>query len=152
MARNILTQLYPEPNTPGTRQSSNGQTINNYLLNPIKHREDNQFDVKVDHNLTSANRFFTRYSYEKTHRIQPASLPHGDAGFTFGAGEGNIKAQSLAFNDTHTLRPSLLNEFRFGWSSIKFFQVPIDYGTNPAAGRGPPRRQSQSGHIWQCRR
>ena len=138
VANNILTQLYPEPNTPGTRQSSNGQTINNYLLNPIKHREDNQFDVKVDHNLTSANRFFTRYSYEKTHRIQPASLPHGDAGFTFGAGEGNIKAQSLAFNDTHTLRPSLLNEFRFGWSSIKFFQVPIDYGTNPAAAVGLP--------------
>jgi Carboxypeptidase regulatory-like domain/TonB dependent receptor-like, beta-barrel len=138
VARNILTQLYPEPNTPGTRQSSNGQTINNYLLNPIKHREDNQFDVKIDHNLTSQNRFFTRYSYEKTHRIQPASLPHGDAGFTFGAGEGNIKAQSLAFNDTHTLRPNLLNEFRFGWSSIKFFQLPIDYGTNPAIAVGLP--------------
>jgi Carboxypeptidase regulatory-like domain len=138
VANNILTKLYPEPNTPGTRQSNNGQTINNYLLNPIKHREDNQFDVKVDHNLTSENRFFTRYSYEKTHRIQPASLPHGDAGFTFGAGEGNIKAQSLAFNDTHTLRSSLLNEFRFGWSSIKFFQVPIDYGTNPAASVGLP--------------
>jgi hypothetical protein len=138
VARNILTQLYPEPNTPGTRQSNNGQTINNYLLNPIKHRQDNQFDVKVDHNLTSQNRFFTRYSYEKTHRIQPASLPHGDAGFTFGAGEGNIKAQSLAFNDTHTLRANLLNEFRFGWSSIKFFQLPIDYGTNPAIAVGLP--------------
>ncbi len=138
VARNILTQLYPEPNTPGTRQSNNGQTINNYLLNPIKHREDNQFDVKVDHNLTTENRFFTRYSYEKTHRIQPASLPHGDAGATFGAGEGNIKAQSLAFNDTHTLRANLLNEFRFGWSSIKFFQLPIDYGTNPANAVGLP--------------
>jgi hypothetical protein len=135
VARNILTQLYPEPNTPGTRQA-NGQVIDNYLLNPIKHRQDNQFDVKIDHNLTTANRFFTRYSYEKTHRIQPASLPHGDAGFTFGAGDGNIKAQSLAFNDTHTLRANLLNEFRFGWSSIKFFQVPIDYGTNPAAAVG----------------
>ncbi len=35
VARNILTQLYPEPNTAGTRQA-NGQTINNYLINPIK--------------------------------------------------------------------------------------------------------------------
>ena len=51
VARNILTQLYPEPNTAGTRQASNGQTINNYLINPIKERQDNQFDVKVDHNL-----------------------------------------------------------------------------------------------------
>ena len=137
VARNILDQLYPEPNAAGTRQA-NGQVINNYLANPIKERQDNQFDVKVDHNLSTNNRFFTRYSFEKTHRLQPASLPHGDAGFTFGAGDGNIKAQSLAFNDTHTLKPNLLNEFRFGWSSIKFLNTSIDYGTNPAAAVGIP--------------
>ena len=106
--------------------------INNYLANPVKERQDNQFDVKVDHNLSTNNRFFTRYSFEKTHRLQPATLPHGDAGITFGAGDGNIKAQSLAFNDTHTMRTNLLNEFRFGWSSIKFLNTSIDYGTNPA--------------------
>ena len=137
VARNILTQLYPEPNATGTRQS-NGQVINNYLLNPVKERQDNQFDIKVDHNLSTNNRFFTRYSFEKTHRLQPASLPHGDAGFTFGAGDGNIKAQSLAFNDTHTLSMNWLNEFRFGWSSIKFLNTSIDYGTNPAAAVGIP--------------
>jgi hypothetical protein len=137
VARNILTDLYPEPNTAGTRQA-NGQTINNYLINPIKERQDNQFDVKVDHNLTSTNRFFTRYSFEKTHRIQPATLPHGDAGATFGAGDGNIKAQGLAFNDTQMLGNRWLNEFRFGWSSVKFFMTSIDYGTNPATAVGLP--------------
>ena len=80
VARNILTQLYPEPNLPGTRNASTGQTIDNYLINPIKQRQDNQFDVKVDHNLSVNNRFFTRYSFQKTHRIQPATLAHGDAG------------------------------------------------------------------------
>ena len=57
-----------------------------------------------------------RYSYQKTHRVLPATLPHGDAGVTFGAGDGNIKAQGLAFNDTHTFSSNLLNEFRFGWT------------------------------------
>jgi carboxypeptidase family protein len=137
VAKNILSQLYPEPNTGGSR-AANGQIINNYLINPVKLRQDNQFDVKVDHNLTKTNRFFTRYSYEKTHRLQPATLPHGDAGATFGAGDGNIKAQSVAFNDTQTLGTNLLNEFRFGWSSIKFFMTSIDYGTNPAAAVGIP--------------
>jgi hypothetical protein len=137
VARNILTQLYPEPNTAGTR-AANGQTINNYLINPIKERQDNQFDVKVDHNLSTSNRFFTRYSFQKTHRLQPATLPHGDAGATFGAGDGNIKGQSLAFNDTHTLGSRWLNEFRFGWSSIKFLMTPIDYRTNPADAVGLP--------------
>jgi hypothetical protein len=137
VARNILTQLYPEPNTAGSR-SANGQVINNYLINPIKERQDNQGDFKVDHNLSNANRFFVRYSFDKTHRVQPATLAHGDAGATFGAGDGNIKAQSVAFNDTHILSPKWLNEFRFGWSSIKFLMTPIDYGTNPAQAVGLP--------------
>ena len=138
VASNILTQLYPESNTGGTRQASNGQTINNYLINPVKERQDNQFDVKVDHNLSQSNRFFTRYSFQKTHRDQPASLPHGDAGATFGAGNADIKAQGLAFNDTHTLNNNWLNEFRFGWSSVKFLNTSIDYGTNPADAVGLP--------------
>jgi hypothetical protein len=137
VARNILTQLYPEPNTAGSRQA-NGQTIDNYLINPIKQRQDNQVDTKVDHNLTSSNRFFARYSFQKTHRLQPATLPHGDAGATFGAGDGNIKGQSLAFNDTQTFSNRWLNEFRFGWSSIKFLMTSIDYGTNPAQAVGLP--------------
>ncbi len=95
-------------------------------------------DVKVDHNLTSNNRFFGRYSYEKTHRVLPATLPHGDAGTTFGAGDGNIKAQSFALNDTQTMSSNWLNEFRFGWSSIKFLNTSIDYGTNPANAVGLP--------------
>ena len=136
-AKNILNQLIPEADTAGTR-SVTGQTINNYLINPTLQRQDNQIDLKVDHMLTSANRFFGRYSYEKTHRILPATLPHGDAGFTFGAGEGDIKAQGFAFNDTQTFSSNLLNEFRVGWSSIKFFMTSIDYGTNPAQAVGIP--------------
>jgi hypothetical protein len=136
VSRNILDQLYPEPNTAGTRQA-NGQTINNHLINPIKERQDNQIDTKFDHNLTTNHRFFVRYSFQKTHRLQPATLPHGDAGATFGAGDGNIKGQSLAFNDTHTWG-RWLNEFRFGWSSIEFLMTPIDYGTNPAQAVGIP--------------
>jgi hypothetical protein len=91
VAVNILKLLYPAPNTAGTRQA-NGQIINNYLINPTQTRHDDQVDTKVDHNLTDANRFFVRYSFEKTHRVQPATLPHGDAGATFGAGDGNVKA------------------------------------------------------------
>ena len=137
-ARNMLSQIIPESNTAGT-VGSNGQTINNYLINPTLTRRDNQIDVKVDNALTSNNRFFARYSYEKTHRVLPSTLPKaGDAGFTFGAGDGNITAQGVAVNDTHTFSSSLLNEFRFGWSSIKFFMTPIDYGGNLAQAVGIP--------------
>ena len=145
VARNILTQLYPEPNTAGTRQA-NGQIINNYLLNPIKERQDNQFDVKVDHNLTTRQPLLHPLQLREDaphpagHRCRTA-MP----GFTFGAGDGNIKAQGLAFNDTHTLEPNLLNEFRFGWSSIKFFMHADRLRHQPGHRGRPARHQPQSG-------
>jgi hypothetical protein len=134
---NIIAQLYPEPNTAGTI-AANGQNLNNYLINPTLTRNDDQGDIKIDHVLTNSNRMFFRYSNQKTKRDLPANLPHGDAGATFGAGLGNIDAQSMTFNDTHTFGSGWLNEFRFGVNQIKFFMTPIDYGTNPAAAVGIP--------------
>jgi carboxypeptidase family protein len=138
VSRNILDQLIPQPNTDGTR-GNNGQPINNYLINPTLERQDNQFDGKINHRVNEKNSFFVRYSYQKTHRFLPATInPVGDAGVTFGAGDGNIKAQGLAFNDTHTFGANWLNEFRFGWTSIKFFMTPINYGLNLADQVGLP--------------
>jgi hypothetical protein len=136
-SRNIMQQLYPEPNTAGS-VGATGQPINNYLITPNLERNDDQFDVKVDHRLTQNNRFFVRYSYQKTARFLPATLEHGDAGATFGAGDGNIKAQSVTFNDTHTFSPNVINEFRFGWNSIKFFMTSIDYGERLPEQMGIP--------------
>jgi hypothetical protein len=136
-ARNVLNDLIPAPNTAGTRNAT-GQNINNYLINPPLTRQDNQFDVKIDHALSSTNRFFVRYSLQKTHRDLPATLPHGDANDTFGAGIGNIKAQSFAFNDVHTFNARWLNEVRVGYSLIKFNLTPIDFGLNLAEKAGIP--------------
>ncbi len=136
-ARNVLQQLYPEPNTAG-RRGATGQTIDNYIINPTLSREDDQVDMKVNHRLNQNNNFFVRYSYAKTHRFLPATLEHGDAGVTFGAGDGNVTAQGLAFNDTHTFGANWINEFRFGWSSVSFRNNPIDYGSNLASQVGIP--------------
>ena len=137
-ALNIVDQLYPAPNVAGRVSPTTGQILDNYLINPNLEREDDQFDVKVDHNLTSNNRFFVRYSNQATHRFLPATLPFGDAGTTFGAGDGDINAQGLAFNDTHTFSEKWLNEFRFGWSSVKFNMTSLGHGMNLAERVGIP--------------
>jgi hypothetical protein len=136
-ARKVMSEIIPAPNTAGSRNAT-GQTINNYLINPPLTRQDNQFDVKLDHALSSENRFFVRYSFQKTHRLLPATMPHGDANDTFGAGEGDIKAQSIAFNDVHTFNARWLNELRVGYSLIKFNLTPIDFGLNLADQMGIP--------------
>src|SRR5207249_11183257 len=67
--KNILDQLYPAANVPGTI-SANGQQINNFLYNPSTSRNDDQFDVKVDHTISANNHAFARYSFERTLRFQ----------------------------------------------------------------------------------
>ena len=136
-SRNIVNELYPEPNVVGQRGPT-GQTINNYLNNPVLKRQDDQFDVKIDHRISSSNQFFARYSFERTERLLPASIPHGDAGFVFGAGTGLIRSQGLALNDTHTFSPTWLNEFRFGFSRIAIQVLSIDNGLNLAQKVGIP--------------
>lgn len=136
-ARNIVDQLYPLPNVAGTK-AVNGQIINNFLYNPVLQREDDQFDTKVDNYFSEKNHAFARYSFERTHRFLPATLPHGDSGTTFGAGTGLVRAQSLAINDTHTFSPTWLNEFRFGFSRIAFKVTSIDADTNLASTVGIP--------------
>ena len=135
---NVLRELIPSPNVAGSKNAI-GQTLNNYLVNPNQERQDNQFDVKVDHALSSSNRFFVRYSYQKTHRLLPATMPLvGDAGTTFGSGDGKIEAHSFAFNDTHTFNANWLNEVRIGYSMIKFNMTSIGYGEDYATQMGIP--------------
>ena len=108
-----LTQLIPEPNTAGTLGAT-GQTINNYLINPIKERQDNQFDVKVDHNLTTNNRFFGQYGYQKSpdfsRRLCRTATPRSRSAPAAATSERRASPSA-----THTLKSNLLNEFRFGW-------------------------------------
>ena len=75
----IIDQLYPLPNTAG-RRTANGQTIDNYVINPTQRREDHQVDVKIDHGIGGANRAFVRYSLQRAHRVIPPALPNGDGG------------------------------------------------------------------------
>ena len=64
--------------------------------------------------MSEANRLFVRYSFQKSHRFLPPSLPRGDG---FANGDSDITAQSVVFNDTHSFGPRWLNELRVGYSS-----------------------------------
>ena len=57
VSRNLIDQLYPTPNVAG-QLSSTGQTISNFLYNPVLQRQDDQFDVKVNQRLSDSNQFF----------------------------------------------------------------------------------------------
>ena len=137
VSKNIIEQLYPTANVGGQR-SSTGQIINNFLYNPTLQRQDDQFDIKVNHRISEKNQFFARYSFERSEQFLPASLPHGDAGATTGNGAGLIRTQGLSLNDTHTFSGRWLNEARFGMNRWGLIFNPIDVNTNLAEKVGIP--------------
>jgi len=109
-------------------------------------RKDNQIDTKVDHNLTPTNRFFVRYSSRRptvSSRRRCARRCRRD----FGAGLGDIKGQSLAFNDTQTFFEPLAERVPHG---LVVDQVPHDADRlrhQSGERRGAARHQPEPDHI-----
>ncbi|MCL2878233.1 MAG: TonB-dependent receptor [Acidobacteria bacterium] len=69
--------------------------------------------TKIDHNINNEHRLSGTYNFE--YLIGEDSMPSWDNEYAFG---GNVvrKPQSFTIALTSTLRPTLLNEFRFGLS------------------------------------
>ena len=99
------------PFRPGQRAAT-GQIINNFLYNPTLQRQDDQFDVKVNHRISEKNQFFARYSFERSEQFLPASLPHGDAGATTGNGAGGMdgNASTNAATENMMLKDATTND------------------------------------------
>lgn len=112
-----LMALLPTPtSTAATR---------NFVFNPkVKQRTD-QFDVRLDQNLGSSDRFFAKFSYDDTNLIQPGSLPApANAGIPispFLSADGAnsaitvpLKNWSVTLNYTKVLNTKMVNEARMG--------------------------------------
>jgi hypothetical protein len=79
--------------------------------------EDNRrkvFTVKIDHNISSAHRLSGTYTYE-TNAGEDGGPAWPENSYI---GRNWRKPQNLALSLTSTLAPTLLNEFRFGYSRL----------------------------------
>ncbi|MCC6393046.1 MAG: TonB-dependent receptor [Bryobacterales bacterium] len=101
-----LAALYPQPNLPGA--------VNNYAGTVANNDNQDQTDLRVDHRVTAADNMFVRYS----RFVQTA----GSSSLFGLPGNGNTpfrqtpRAYSVVLNETHIFTPSLVNEFRAGYT------------------------------------
>jgi len=135
-AANLL-KLLPLPNT-GTAGAFN----NNYNASGSELFDTNQFDIKVDHHLTSGFRWFSRYSYAGFLKVSPpafgiAAGGPGLSGLLF-AGDSNTRNQNWVWGFNQTLKPTLITDFRFGYSRYRVNVSPLDFGKTPATEAGIP--------------
>lgn len=104
VTRKLFT-LYPLPNAGDLTTIHDA----NYIDNRDNSYNSNQYDIRVDHYLTSKQSMYARWTWldTSTNTPKPLALPSGTAA-------ENSKMFVVSHN--YTLKPTLLNEFRFGFS------------------------------------
>ena len=106
-----LLNLYPAPNKSGL--------FNNYLSNPAINNNADQFDVRVDHNLSSKDSAFGRLSYVRNPVLIPGPFGGIADGGAFYAGDQNTRSWNSALSESHAFSPTFVNEFRLGYNHLQ---------------------------------
>ena len=104
-AQNVV-QLFPSPNVAGT---------NEYLLNPLYVNNQNQADVRVDHQLTDKDSSFATFDWGVVNAKHPDPFPGIAGGGSF---SGNIQDLAVAtgISEVHTFSANKINEFKIGYA------------------------------------
>lgn len=121
-ALNVL-QLFPTPN------ASDGSNF--FLYNPVLKNNQDSFDIRVDHQLTSKDSLFVTYSFGNVNSVHPDPFP-GLAGG--GAFSGLIKNRSYAagVSDVHTFSDTKINELKIGYTRYEVNAVQ-NFANQPVA-------------------
>ncbi len=110
-----LLNLYPAPNNPGL--------FNNYTNNPVLRNDVNQFDVRVDANLSEKDSIFARESFSDNPTFIPGPFSGIADGGAFYTGNQTATANNAALSETHLFSPTLVNEIRLGFNRIATTRV-----------------------------
>ncbi len=125
-----IAALYPAANA--------NNPAYNYVSSPVRVTNRNNFDIRLDHQLTPKDSTFARYSYETEPTNIPAVFgPVADGGDFF-SGIAETQYHSLALSDSHILTPKLVNEIRFGYNRIHSRRLQPGYASNLATSIGFP--------------
>ncbi|MDX2179980.1 MAG: TonB-dependent receptor [Bryobacteraceae bacterium] len=106
-SRGLLDALYPNATRAGDNIASP-----NYSLTPGSANNNDQYDLRVDHNFSSAHRIFGRYSQKEIDRVSPNSLYE-----TLGDTTNTLNPKNVVGAWNWVARANLLNEFRFGYAN-----------------------------------
>jgi outer membrane receptor protein involved in Fe transport len=130
VASNLLAMI-PLPNI-GT---------NTYLgTGSVKFNSD-QYDARVDYNITPNDRLFLRYDLFRDTINSPAIFGlAGGPSFSSLYGPGTSKGQNHngAVNWNHVFGPSWLLNLRYSYFRYQIDNLPVDYGTSTATEVGIP--------------
>jgi hypothetical protein len=139
VGQNVIN-LYPLPNLTAAQQQQQGG--NNYFADQTAPRNENSFDVRINHSIRESDSLSGHYTYDDYTSTNPAPL--GSLGGEFCCpNNGENKAQTSGISWTHLFSPSVVNTLQGGYTRYLVHANPFNLGKNlgdqlgiPNANRG----------------
>lgn len=118
-----MVAYYPLPNIGGDVFTGAA----NFISNGILKNDINQFDVRLDHTLTSKDRIFGRYSFQDLNRSEPPVLEDPVASGDFSS-IYDITGQNFTAGWSRVFGTTIFSEFRFGYNRAASSTVHPAFG------------------------
>lgn len=128
VAVDFMTQYLPRPNMMQSPGQTSGQDSNNYADVRNETQNWNQGTFRLDHNFSSGDLLFARYSGSGESGFSPINLPG------FGSYNDNL-SQQAAGSWNHIFSPTLLNTATIAASRLSMFLHSQNNGVNDIVGQ-----------------
>jgi len=139
-----VIKLYPTPN-------ANLAALNiNYVNQPVRRLNEGTGDIRVDHNFSSKDSIFARFSYDQATNFVPGGSPTWAEVNAFGSNQHiDNHGRNVAISETHVFSGTTINQVNAGFSRIFNHILSFGTGTCEAAILGIPGADlgSQCGSI-----
>jgi hypothetical protein len=105
------TDFYPLPNT----NLSGG----NFINAPSRKVDEGKFDIRLDHNFSSKDTVFARFSYDQATVFIPGGSPGFAEANAFGSTQDiDNHGRNVALSETHIFSSNSINQFSVGYNRI----------------------------------
>ncbi len=117
-----VAQLYPAPN------NTNPNLSYNYAQQFTRRLNEGTWDIRLDHNFSSKDSAFGRFSYDQATNYIPGGSPSWAEANAFGSNQYiNNHGRNAVVTETHIFSPNTINQATFGYSRI--FNHILSFGT-----------------------
>jgi len=120
-----IVALYPAPNANPTQGF-------NYANLPTRSLNEATWDIRVDHNFSSKDSAFARFSYDQATNFVPGGSPTWSEANAFGSNQHiENHGRNAVVTETHVFSPNTINQVTAGYNRI--FNHILSFGTGTCA-------------------
>jgi Carboxypeptidase regulatory-like domain len=126
-----VLQLYPTPNATAAGF--------NYINEPVRKLNEGTWDIRLDHNISSKDSVFARFSYDQATNFVPGGSPSWTEQNAFGSNQYiDNHGRNAAISETHVFSANTINQVTFGYNRIFNHILSFGTGSCEAANIGIP--------------